>query len=121
MESDRHLLRHAHRQRRRLLRAARRRLIQRPLWLGILQAKPSITKRRTAPSNRIVPLRIEASALCELVLPSGFVLRFPTSIDDASLRAVLLAPRCGSARSAYSQPRGALRQWAPRALFRADR
>lgn len=48
-------------------------------------------RRRADPSNRIVPIRIEAPALFELVLPSGFTLRFPTSIDEASLRAVLLA------------------------------
>lgn len=55
-----------------------------------LAAAPTET-RPTAPSNRIVPVRIEAPAVFELVVPSGFVLRFYTSIDAASLRAVLLA------------------------------
>lgn len=59
-------------------------------WRKKLSAAPTET-RPTAPSNRIVPVRIEAPALFELVLPSGFTLRFPTSIDAASLRAVLLA------------------------------
>ena len=41
--------------------------------------------------NTIVPIRIEAPSLCELQMPSGFVLRFPTSIDADALRSVLLA------------------------------
>lgn len=60
-------------------------------WREKLRAKPTAARRRATPSNRIVPIRMEAPALFELVLPSGFTLRFPTSIDEASLRAVLLA------------------------------
>ena len=60
-------------------------------WRKKLRAKPAVARRCAAPSNRIVPIRIEAPALFELVLPTGFTLRFPTSIDEASLRAVLLA------------------------------
>lgn len=60
-------------------------------WRHKLGAKPGPAKRGAGPSNPIVPIRIEAPALFELVLPSGFTLRFPTAIDASSLRAVLLA------------------------------
>lgn len=60
-------------------------------WRRRLAGKPARSKPVATASNTIVPIRIEAPALFELVLPSGFTLRFPTSIDAASLRAVLLA------------------------------
>jgi hypothetical protein len=60
-------------------------------WREKFGTKPAPARRRAASNNPIVPIRIDAPALFELVLPSGFTLRFPTSIDAASLRAVLLA------------------------------
>lgn len=60
-------------------------------WRRKLAANSTVAKPRDARSNPIVPIRVEAPALFELVLPSGSTLRFPTSIDATALRAVLLA------------------------------
>ena len=65
-------------------------------WRHRFGAQPCSAKRGAGQSNPIVPIRIEAPAPFELVLPSGFTLPFPAAIDASSLRAVLLAlePRC---------------------------
>lgn len=42
-------------------------------------------------SPRLLPITVEASALCELAFPDGRVLRFPASLAPDALRAFVVA------------------------------
>lgn len=53
-------------------------------WRRRLRHEPST---RSAP--RLVPITLEAPALCELVLRDGRTLRFPTHVEPAALAAFL--------------------------------
>lgn len=52
-------------------------------------AASATNKRHRSTRNKIVPVQFEAPTLCELATPSGFTLRFPSSIDVATLRDLL--------------------------------
>lgn len=48
-------------------------------------------RARPSRASRLVPITVEATALCELAFPDGRVLRFPTSLAPDALRAFALA------------------------------
>lgn len=54
--------------------------------------KPGVTSR-SAVTPRLVPVSIEVTPSCELVMPDGRLLRFPVTLSAATLRGWLDAMR----------------------------
>jgi hypothetical protein len=75
----------------------RRRLSQ-PSFYGWRRTLRERDRERTAvvPGPRLVPLRIVAEAVVEIVLPAGLIVRVPAGADAAAVATLVAALRTAS-------------------------
>ena len=62
-----------------------------PSTLYKQRARHRALANREPTTQRLVPVVVDACALCEVTLPDGRRLRFPESLSPATLRAFLVA------------------------------